>query len=323
MTSVPRTEPLAAAKRLKVAVMGAGAVGCYHGAMLARAGHEVVLIARPQHVERIARDGLRLQTTRFDEQVRLAASSEPSAARGADLVLFCVKSGDTEAAGASIKPHLAPDALVLTLQNGVDNADRLRTVLPGTAVAAAVVYVAVEMAGPGHVKHHGRGELVIEPVGSPSVSSEAVAQALIAAGVPTEISTNVRGALWAKLILNCAYNAVSAIAQLPYGKTVAGAGIQDVMRDVVAECLAVAQAEGVLVASDVQAAVAGLAASMPGQLSSTAQDLARGKPTEIDYLNGLIVRRGAALGIATPANRVLWALVKLLEGKPLISPPTP
>jgi 2-dehydropantoate 2-reductase len=96
---------------------------------------------------------------------------------------------------------------------------------------------------------------------------------------------------------------------------VMGAGIKDVMRDVVAESLAVAQAEGVQVAGDVHAAVAQLADSMPNQYSSTAQDLARGKRSEIDYLNGLIVKRGEALGIATPANRVLWALVKLMEGK--------
>ncbi len=311
MTSIPLTESHAAKKSFKVAVMGAGAVGCYFGGMLARAGHEVVLITRPQHVEAIAEAGLRMETQTFGEHVHMAASSEPSAVHGAKLVLFCVKSTDTESAGALIQPHLASDALVLTLQNGVDNADRLRTVLSGTAVAAAVVYVAVEMAGPGHVKHHGRGELLIET----SSASQAIAQALIAAGVPTEISDNVRGALWAKLILNCAYNAVSAITQLPYGKTVAGAGIQDVMRDVVAECLAVAQAEGVQITGDMHAAVEKLADSMPNQYSSTAQDLARGKRSEIDYLNGLIVKRGAALGIATPANRVLWALVKLMEGK--------
>ncbi len=150
----------------------------------------------------------------------------------------------------------------------------------------------------------------------PVRASDTVAQALRRAGVPTEISSNVRGALWSKLILNCAYNAVSAITQLPYGKTVAGDGVRDVMRDVVAECLAVAAAEGVQVAGDVQAAVDQLAGSMPSQLSSTAQDLARGKRSEIDHLNGLIVRRGEALGVKTPANRVLWALVKLMEGKP-------
>jgi len=302
-------------KPFKVAVMGAGAVGCYYGGMLARAGHEVVLIARPQHVEAIARDGLRMQTKTFDEQVRLAASTDPGAVRDARLVLFCVKSTDTESAGAQLRPYLPADALVLCLQNGVDNADRLRSVLPQHAVAAAVVYVATEMAGAGHVRHHGRGELVIEPVDTQATSSEAVAQALIAAGVPTEISPNVRGALWAKLILNCAYNAVSAITQLPYGKTVAGEGVKDVMRDVVAECLAVAQAEGVQLPGDVDAAVRKIAETMPSQYSSTAQDLARGKHSEIDYLNGLIVRRGAALGVATPANRVLWALVKLLETK--------
>ncbi|MEO8389792.1 ketopantoate reductase family protein [Polaromonas sp.] len=296
---------------LKVAVMGAGAVGCYYGGMLARAGHDVVLVARPQHVEAIRRDGLHMETRTFDEHVRLAASSEPSAVQGADLVLFCVKSTDTESAGALIRPHLAPGALVLCLQNGVDNADRLRTVLPQHTVAAAVVYVATEVAGPGHVKHHGRGDLVIEP----SALSDTVAQAFIAAAVPVEISGNVRGALWAKLILNCAYNAVSAIAQLPYGKTVQGEGVKDVMRDVVAECLAVAEAEGVQVAGDVHAAVDKLAGSMPNQYASTAQDLARGKPTEIDYLNGLVVRRGEALGVPVPANRVLWAMVKLMERK--------
>lgn len=312
MASTSNTDSNASINGLKVAVMGAGAVGCYYGGMLARAGHEVVLIARPAHVQAIARDGLRMETTTFDEQVRLNASSDASAVQGAQLVLFCVKSLDTESAGALMLPHLAPDALVLCLQNGVDNADRLRTVLPQHAVAAAVVYVATEMAGPGHVKHHGRGELVIEPT---SVS-QTIAQALIAARVPTEISSNVRGALWTKLIINCAYNAVSAIAQLPYGKTAVGEGIQEVMRDVVAECQAVAKADGMQLVGDVDAAIRKIFETMPNQLSSTAHDLARGKRTEIDYLNGLIVRRGEALGIATPANRVLWALVKLLESKP-------
>ncbi|MES2250454.1 MAG: 2-dehydropantoate 2-reductase [Pseudomonadota bacterium] len=296
---------------MKVAVMGAGAVGCYYGAMLARAGHEVVLIGRPSHVEAVRANGLRLETQAFDEQVRLEASTEAGAVQGADLVLFCVKSTDTESAAAQIGPHLAPGALVLTLQNGVDNDARVRAALPSHDVAAAVVYVATEMAGPGHVKHHGRGELVI----APSRRGDEVAQALIAAGVPTQISDNVRGALWAKLVLNCAYNALSAVSQLPYGELVQGTGVTDVIRDVVAECLAVANAEGVVIPGDVDAAVRGIAQSMPSQYSSTAQDLARGKRSEIDHLNGLVVRRGEALGVPTPANRVLFVMVKLLEGK--------
>ena len=291
--------------------MGAGAVGCYFGGMLARAGHDVTLIARPQHVEAIERQGLHMQAKTFDEHVRLKASTDAGAVAGADFVLFCVKSTDTESAGAQIKPYLRPDALVLCLQNGVDNADRLRKVLPEHAVSAAVVYVATEMAGPGHLKHHGRGELVIEPM----ARSQAVAQALVAAGVPTDVSDNVRGALWLKLILNSAFNAVSAIAQLPYGEAVKGEGVWDAIRDVIDESIAVAKAEGVGLPDDVHAIAVRLIESIPAQYSSTAQDIARGKPTEIDFLNGHIVKRGEALGIPTPANRVLWAMVKLIERK--------
>jgi 2-dehydropantoate 2-reductase len=299
--------------KMTVAVMGAGAVGCYYGGMLARAGHDVVLVAREQHVHAMQRDGgLRVQTAAFDERVPVRASTDAGSAAGAELVLFCVKSMDTESAGRQLAPHLAPGALVLCLQNGVDNADRLRGVLPGRDVAAAVVYVASEMAGPGHVRHHGRGELLVEP----SAGSEAAAAALSAAGCPTTVSEDVRGALWAKLVLNCAYNAVSAIAQRPYGGNVRSPGIREVMDDVVAECKAVAAAEGVRLPSDVDAAVRRIAETMPTQFSSTAQDLARGKASEIDYLNGLVMRLGQARGIPTPVNRALWSLVKLLESKP-------
>src|ERR1700730_10940119 len=111
---------------MKIAVMGAGAVGCYYGGMLARAGHDVVLIGRPQHVQAVERQGLRLEIQTFDERIRVSASTEGSAVQGAQLVLFGVKSTNTESGAAAIKPYLAPDALVMSLQNGVENADRLR-----------------------------------------------------------------------------------------------------------------------------------------------------------------------------------------------------
>ncbi len=295
---------------MRIAVMGAGAVGCYYGGMLARAGHSVVLVGRAQHVEAIRRDGLLLDTQSFQARVPMEASTELDAVRDARLVLFCVKSTDTESAAAAMRPHLAPDALVLTLQNGVDNATRLQAALT-QEVAATVVYVATEMAGPGHVKHHGRGELVI----APSTKSAEVVELLIAAGVPTQVSDNVTGALWAKLILNCAYNAISAITQLPYGPLSQGEGVQAVMADVVRECLAVAEAGGVAVPGDSWAAAQRIAETMPSQFSSTAQDLARGKRSEIDHLNGYVLRQGEALGVATPVNRVLHTLVKLLEAR--------
>ena len=295
---------------LRVAVMGAGAVGCYFGALLARAGHAVTLIARPAHVQAIAAHGLRLQTATEDSQVPLAASTEASAAQGAELVLLCVKSTATEAAARQLQPYLAPGALVLTLQNGVDNDERVRAVLgPAQPVAAAVVYVATAMAGPGHVRHFGRGELVI----APSPQSERVARALGAAGIPTQVSGQVRGELWAKLIINCAYNALSALVQQPYGWLVQQPGCDQVIADLVAECLAVARADGVPLPADIHAAVRGIAASMPGQRSSTAQDLALAKPTEIEHLNGYVARRGAALGVATPLNHALLVLVRMAE----------
>src|SRR3990170_2958173 len=285
--------------------MGAGAVGCYYGAMLARAGHPVTLIARPQHVEAVRRAGLRLQTDQFDEFIKLDSGTEPNATRGAQIVLFSVKSTDTEAAGKALAPHLERDAAILTLQNGVDNAERLAATL-GREVIPAVVYVAVEMAGAGHVRHHGRGELLI----GRGNGSEAIVAAFGAAGVPVEISDNVAGALWAKLIVNCAYNALSAITQLPYGRLVQGAGVPAIMSDVVDECLAVAGASGVQVPGDMHETVRRLAQTMPGQYSSTAQDLARHKITEIEHLNGFVVSKGEALGVRTPVNRVLLALVK-------------
>ncbi|WP_404303205.1 ketopantoate reductase family protein [Alicycliphilus denitrificans] len=296
--------------RLHFAVMGAGAVGCYFGALLARAGHGVTLIGRQAHVDAIRAHGLRLQTATQDSHLPLAASTDASAVQGADVVLLCVKSTDTEAAARQMLPHLAPGALVLTLQNGVDNEERVRAVLgPAQPVAAAVVYVATAMAGTGHVRHFGRGELVL----APSAQAGRLVRELAQAGIPTEVSDNVRGALWAKLVINCAYNALSAMVQRPYGWLVQQDGATAVIADLVAECLAVAQADGVRLPGDIHTAVRGIAESMPGQISSTAQDLARGHPTEIAHLNGYVVQRGAALGVATPVNRALLVLVRMAE----------
>ena len=303
---------------VRVAVVGAGAVGCWYGGMLARAGFLVKMIGRPQHVEAMDRDGLRLQSAAFDEQVPVHASTELAAVAGVHLVLVCVKSTDTDATGAELARHVRRDACVLSLQNGVDNAARLAQAL-GRPCAPAVVYVASEMAGPGHVRHMGRGELVIPAdigTGDGVALSSADIVALFArAGVPVELSTDVAGALWSKLVLNCAYNAMSAITDLPYGRLVQQAGVTHVMCDTVLECLAVATACGVTPAGDVFESVERIARTMPGQFSSTAQDLRRGKLSEIDHLNGFVAREGERLGVPTPVNRTLWSLVKAIEAR--------
>ncbi len=295
---------------MKVAIMGAGAVGCYYGAMLARAGHPVTIVARPQHVEAVQERGLILETGSFTEAVRVDATVDPSGVVDADIILFCVKSTDTVAAGREMAPYVERNGLVLSLQNGVDNAERLQTTL-GRPVVPTAVYVAVDMPEPGHVRHLGRGELVI----GPSPKSRDIATAFQHAGIPTEVSDNVDGVLWAKLIVNCAYNALSAIAQQPYGRLMDVEGVRDVMTDIVAECLAVAERLNIKVSGDILSTVLELAASMPNQYSSTAQDLARGKKSEIDHLNGYVVQAAAKLGIKAPVNRALLVLVKLLERK--------
>ena len=300
---------------MRIGVMGAGAVGGYFGGMLARAGHAVVLVGRQALVDAVAQRGLLIDTAAFQQHVALRASTEAAALREAELVLFCVKSADTESAGAQLLPHLPPGVPVWCLQNGVDNAERLSVVL-GREAHAALVYLGAEMATPGHVKHHGRGDLV---VGAGPAAARLVALCA-SAGVPVVLSENVRGALWAKLIVNCAWNALSAITQQPYGRLIEGAGVRELLRDVVAECMAVAQAEGVALPGDAAAtvrAVEAIASALPGQRSSTAQDLSRGRPSEIAHLNGHVVARGAAHGIATPANRVLLTLVGLLEARPV------
>jgi 2-dehydropantoate 2-reductase len=301
---------------MKVAVMGAGAVGCYYGAMLARAGHAVTLIGRPAHVEAVRQHGLMFESSTFHDPVAMQATTAPSGVADADVVLFSVKSTDTESAGRAIAPFLKPDATVLCLQNGVDNAARLQAAIAPPAVPA-VVYVASEMIGPGHVRHNGRGELII----GPSPASDAIAAQFNAAKVSATVSANVIDALWVKLVTNCAYNALSAVSEMSYGPLLATAGVADVMRSVIAECRAVARAKGLSLPPDLEDTTIGLAATMPDQYSSTAQDLRRGKPTEIDHLNGYVARTGATLGVPTPVNLALQVIVKLREARQAASAP--
>jgi len=305
----------------RIAVVGAGAVGCYFGGMLARAGAPVTLIGRTQHVEAIKRDGLFIDSIHFKEHVSISASTELASVRDAQLVLFSVKTVDTEDTAKLLAPYLAPETNVVSLQNGVDNAERM-DFAAGIQAISAVVYIAAEMSGAGQIKHSGRGDLVIgNPVSNQGASESElaeIAQTFERAGVPCRISQNITLELWTKLIMNCAYNALSALSRARYGRLVADAGSLEVMKQVVAEGVAVGDASGVhLPADKLIAAVVELGRVVPEALSSTAQDIARGKPTEIDSLNGFLVRRGAEMGVPTPVNQTLYSLVKLLERTPL------
>jgi len=305
-----------------VAVLGAGAVGCYYGGMLALSGARVTLIGRKAHVDAVTRDGLVILRDDGETRVRVAATTDDTAVRDADLVLFCVKSQDTEAGARAIAPHLRANARLLAMQNGVDNAARLAVVLP-QPVHAAVVYVGTIVDGPGRVRHSGGGRLVIgtprEARGRGDAAGDlaAMSATFARAGVPCATTDDVEAALWTKLAVNCAFNAVSALGRSRYGRMAASGPVRAVMEDAVREAVAVARADGV--ALDESALIANVwdvAKTMAGQHSSTAQDVMRGKATEIDALNGYVVRRGTELGVAVPVNRTLHALVKLLEAAP-------
>jgi 2-dehydropantoate 2-reductase len=292
----------------RIAIMGAGAVGCYYGALLARAGAPVTLIGRQALAGAVAAHGLLLEEGGRTERIEVPVATTPEAVGGAGLVLLTVKAGDLEAACRAIAPHLAPDAVVLSLQNGVGQADRAAALL-GRPVIATVVYAAVAMAGPGRVRHSGGGRLIL----ADGPASAAVARRLGAAGIPAEVSPDVARTLWTKLTVNCVYNALSAIARQPYGPIVAQPGAEQVMRAAMEECRAVAAAAGVALPEDLWRSVRDIAEAMPAQYSSMAQDLMRGRPTEIEFLNGEILRRAAAAGIPVPVNTTLCVLVRLAE----------
>lgn len=307
---------------VRVAVVGAGAVGCYFGGMLARAGAQVTLLRRPKPGAAPSSSiaPVHIDSINFQESIPVHWAHSPEAVRDAQLVLFCVKTIDNESAAQHIAPHLQPGAIVVSLQNGVDNVQQIRAA-SGIDVVPAVVYVAAAMTAPDRVKHSGRGELVIGElsgkVGGPG-ESESRVQRVCAwfehAGVKCVASDSIETALWTKLMMNCAGNAITALGRANYGQVAKHEHARRVIADVVNECVAVARAAGIPIPeNDYVAYGVSLAASLGEATSSTAQDIAKGKRTEIDSLNGFVAHRGAALGVPTPVNSTLHALVKLLE----------
>jgi 2-dehydropantoate 2-reductase len=298
----------------RIAVVGAGAVGGYFGGMFARAGAPVVFIGRKNFAEAVNSKGLVLDKSQGQERIRAKATTEMSAVRDCSLILFCVKANDTSATAAQMARFVRPDATVVCLQNGVDNADQVGAAANVVAVPA-VVYVAVSVPESGRVKHLARGDLIIGP---PSDRTSELADVFVRAGIPCRISDNIEGELWLKLLCNCALNAISALGHARYGEIAQNADAKRLMEQIVDEVLAVARAARVVLpgvdnrASGMAAAME-IATQMADAFSSTAQDLDRHRETEIDALNGFIARRGAELGVPVPVNHALFTLMKLTE----------
>jgi 2-dehydropantoate 2-reductase len=298
----------------RIAVVGAGAVGGYFGGMFARAGAPTVFVGRKHFADAVNSKGLILDKSEGQERIRATATVEMSTVRDCPLILFCVKANDTSATARQMAPFVRPDATVVCLQNGVDNAARVRAVANVAAVPAAV-YVAVSVPESGRVKHLARGDLTIGPL---SERTTHLADIFTRAGIPCHVSDNIEGELWLKLLRNCALNAISALGHIRYGQIIQSEDAKKLMEQIVDEVLAVACAAGVILPGvndrkSGMAAAMELATQMTDAFSSTAQDLDRGQRTEIDALNGYITRRGTELGIPVPANHALFTLVKLAE----------
>jgi len=299
----------------RVGVVGPGGVGAYFGGMLARAGARVTMVGRPgprgPHLRTMAARGLRMRTVGFDELVPVEVTNEPAALAACGLVLFSVKTVDTDAAARTIAPHVSADAVVVDLQNGVDNGERM--LRAGLDPVRAVVFVAAEIEQPGTVTHRARGDLVVGHRDRPELAGRAAGW-FERAGVPCRISDGIDAELWIKLAVNSGANAISALTAAGYGALVDFEPTLELAEAVVREAVAVARAAGHEL--DEPAVLAHCRAtwrSVGAATSSTRQDLARGRPTEIDALNGFLARRGAELGVATPLNRALSALVRLAE----------
>src|SRR6266571_1735801 len=241
----------------RIAVVGAGAVGGYFGGMFARAGAPTVFIGRKHFADAVNSKGLVLDKLQGQERISATATVEVSAVRDCSVILLCVKANDTSAVAKQMAPFLQPGAIVVCLQNGVDNADRVRAATNVVAVPAAV-YVAVSVPEPGRGKHLARGDLIIGPLSERTME---VANVFNRAAISCRISENIEGELWVKLLCNCALNAISALGHARYGQIVQSGDAKQLMQDVVDEVLAVARAAGVVLPG-VDDRESGMAAAM-------------------------------------------------------------
>ena len=233
---------------MTTALLGAGAVGSYYAARLALSGERVILIARPAAALSIAEKGLQLEENGETRTARVEATDDPARVAQADLVLVCVKSPDTAQAARDLAPHLAPGTTLVSLQNGLGNAETL-TAITGHPALPGLVYTALSLTAPGHVLHKGGGRVVI----GAGPGAETAAARLTAAGIPAEVSSQATAALWTKLAVNCALNALSALSGQDYGTIAAHPDTEPTLAAILDECRMVAAAEGVTLPADLLA----------------------------------------------------------------------
>jgi len=298
---------------MHIVVMGAGGVGGYFGAKLARAGERVTLVARGEHLAAIRRDGLRLRSAVEGEYVvRPAAVEDVRDLPVADVVLFCVKAFDTEPAAERVRSVVGPETAVLSLQNGVDNEDKLDDILGAGHAMGGVAQVFALIERPGVIAHHFLGRIIFgELDGRRSPRAERLLRAFEGAGIAVELTTSVRRALWEKYVLICAVAGMTALTRCPIGVIRDTPECWRMLRAIVEEIVALAAAaKAGLAPGIVDQTMQTATAIAPGNFSSLYQDLNRSKRLELEALHGHAVRLGERFGVATPAVAAVYAALK-------------
>ncbi len=305
---------------MKIAVMGSGGIGGYFGGLLARAGEDVTFIARGAHLEAIRRHGLRVNSVAGDFHVQARATDDPRSVGRADLVLFCVKGYDTEAAGVQIRPLVGHASVVLCLLNGVDNVQKLAAILGEGPVMAGVVHILSTISAPGVISQTGgpRSLRFGELDGRVTARAERILAVLKGAGINAEVSSQIQVDLWEKFLFICAQGGVTALTGLGIGEILACPETAALYRGVMEEVAAVARARGVPLPADaVDRAIAFARGLQPGMRSSLAHDLRQGNRLELETLSGCVVRYGRGAGVPTPLNFAIYASLKPHHDKAL------
>jgi 2-dehydropantoate 2-reductase len=299
---------------MRIGVMGAGGVGGYFGALLARGGHDVSFVARGAHLRAIQERGLEVRSLvpgRFT--VRAKATPDPAAVGPVDAVLFCVKSYDTEAAAAAIRPMVGPETVVISPQNGVDNVEKIARVVGPGRVLGGAAYILASIEAPGVIAQTGGPRRLVfgELDGARSARAERFLEACRASEVNAEITTDVRRTLWEKFLLLAPNAALTALSGLTVGEIRACPETRRLLREMMGEVRAVAEAEGVPIPLEaVDRNLAFLDTLEPGFRSSLHHDLTHGRRMELEALSGTVVALGQKHDLPTPLNFAAYACLK-------------
>ncbi|CAJ0680566.1 ketopantoate reductase family protein [Ralstonia mannitolilytica] len=303
---------------MKIAILGAGALGCVFGATLTEAGHETWLVGRSAAgVETLRRDGLRVDDNAGSRRIAVRATSAPGEVGVADVVLVLVKSFHTDAAMRGALGLVGPDSVVLSLQNGLGHEDVLADIVGRERVLAGKTYVGGVLRAPGRVQSgvSGKATYIGELHGGITPRVLAIAEAFNAAGLATTASDNIMGTMWDKLLVNVATGAITGITRLTYGQLYDEPLLKATSVAAIGEAMAVARAAGIALSmTDPEQAWTLAAEGLPAAFkTSMVQSLEKGSVTEIDFINGAVVRWGQRLGVPTPVNATLVACIKGIE----------